>query len=119
MIVTNMATTVGGSAAASAISSSGELRKKTSIGVIEQVGKQKTLSLYRESTTARGQYSKDVYVIEKGRWKFDRKAPTKHPIPPFAPASANRYAEGDFEFWTMEPMTDAEKDSLKRLLTQL
>ena len=115
----NAATTVGGSAAVNAITSSITLAKKTPIGVIEQVGKKKTLSLYRESTMAPGQYSKDVYILEKGSWEWNHKDSIKYPRPPFAPTGASHYTEDAFEFWTKGPITNAEKKRLKRWLTRL
>lgn len=113
------ATTVGGQSAAGAVSSSPQLKKKTPLGVIEQIGKRKTLSLYRASTMASGQYSKDVYVLKNRQWEYDHKDSVKYVSPPFAPSGAHQYAGGGFEFWTMGQMTEAEKKRLKRLLTRL
>jgi hypothetical protein len=119
IIVTHAATTIGGATAAGAVTKSLDLKAKTSIGVIEQEGRQKKLSIYRESAKVSGQYSRDVYVLERRQWKYRGKDPAKHPVPPFPPAGAHHYIEGEVDCWTMKPMTVAEKERLKRLLTQL
>jgi hypothetical protein len=104
----NAATTVSGPAAAASVTLSPSLKLKTTIGVIVHEGGE-ILSLYRLSSLATGQYSRDIYRWKKGKgWKLHKKDKVKYAQPPFAPAGAFREQRGDLEIWSMEKMTEEE-----------
>jgi hypothetical protein len=110
----NAATTVSGPAAAASVTLSPSLKLKTTIGVIVHEGGETILSLYRLSSLATGQYSRDIYRW-KG-WKLHKKDKVKYAQPPFAPAGAFREQRGDLEIWSMEKMTEEEIKNIEKLM---
>ena len=113
--VQNNATTLG-SAATQAITPSPQLRQKTPYVVMENVEGTLQLRVYRESATAPGIYSIEIYQRKGNSWGKRKKLRGKAATLPDPPPGSLPYRLGQLEIWTKEPQSEASLDAIEELL---
>ena len=75
--------------------------------------------VFRESTMAPGQYSRDVYVWVAAMWKLAGKDSQKYAAPPFPPFGADSTQIEGVMVYTMKPLTPDELARLRELMPLL
>lgn len=77
-----------------------------------------TASVFRESSAAPGNWSRDIYVWTGKAWKFRRKDSKKYTSPPNPPSGANATEIDGVECWMMHRPTDEEITRLRALISR-
>lgn len=107
------ATTVGPSFT-NTISPSPKLNRITALIVLKHDGTGLLAEVYRESTTAPGYFSCDIYNRGAGRWVRKREAKRKF-TRPVVPAGATHEQINGHDFYTVEALTAAQRAVLREL----
>lgn len=92
------------------------LKQITALAVIEPASDGGLLlSVYRESSMAKGKYSRDLHRLKDGKWIHSGKDKKKYPVPPYAPAGAYEFFIETVRVWTLKEISSDEMDELLNL----
>jgi hypothetical protein len=98
------------------VTDSVRLLEKTALVILVEENGTKHMSVYRESTALPGSYSRDIYKRRSKRWQLVGKDEDKYQGPPWAPAGATKTVIDGITVWTMQPLTDIQRNELRELI---
>jgi hypothetical protein len=113
------ATTANSSFIPHAITLDSALGRKTSWIVLEDKGRLLTASVFRESGSEPGCYSRDIYAWTGRKWAKPKKDRHKYRTVPAPPPDAFSTNLNGVEFWTVRDPTKMEIERLGSLIAVL
>lgn len=99
------------------ITSNPNLAKKTAVVVIEKDAHGSLImSVYRESGSLPGSYSRDFYVKKNKKWVYSHKKDRKYSQAPLPPKKASKFTVSSVDVWTREKLTTNEIKKVREVL---